>query len=109
MYIQNIIKRTLLGIFAFGVIGYALYATTPLLSGPQITINSQEDSANNEVITIRGIAKRTKELHIFDKLVDMNEDGEFSEYIIKHDLYTVVIIKATDKWGKSKEIKLNIN
>jgi hypothetical protein len=108
MYLQKLLKRIALILFATIILVYSGYKLTPIIRGPEITIISTDSQSLEGLIMVKGVAKRVKELRIFDKVLDMTEMGEFSTNIVKNEPYTNIIIRGTDKWGKEKVIKINV-
>jgi hypothetical protein len=109
MHLQKLIKQVIFTLFALTVVTYTGYKLVPLLSGPKIIISSTDSKESAGLIIVRGQAIRTKELKIFDKIIEMNDKGEFVDTVIRHDPYTTVIISAKDRWGKNDTVQLLVN
>jgi hypothetical protein len=90
------------------VLGYSTYRIYPLISGPKITIisPSKGEVVSSEVIKIKGIALRAKEVKVFDRIISIDPEGNFEEEIIKQHPYTDVIVTAKDKYGRIATQKL---
>lgn len=104
MYLQIILKRIFLGLFILVTLAYIIYSLIPILSGPQIVIEKSDVEGEANLVEISGLTKRAKELKIFDRVAELDQNGRFNEIILKQDPYTEVIITATDKWGKANKL-----
>jgi hypothetical protein len=84
------------------VLGYSAYSLYPLVSGPSIEITSPKpgEKIESNVIKIKGVIKRAKEVKIFDRVISIDPEGNFEEEIVRQDAYTDIVITVKDKYGR---------
>lgn len=102
MYLRNLLIKILIGTVVTVVLSYAAYRVYPLVSGPKILITSptKGETVIGNIIKIKGVVKRAKEVKIFDRVITLDPEGNFEEDIVKQDTYTDIIITAKDKYGR---------
>ena len=90
--------------------GYAFFRTKDLLAGPKITIISPENGASLTVSAtlIRGTAKNISSLSLDDRPIYVDDKGNFSEIMALSPGYNILSLKAEDKFGKKKEVALEL-
>jgi hypothetical protein len=84
-------------------VGYGLFRAYPLLEGPEITIYSPEegDKVSNKTFELSGKVSRVKEVTIQGRPIPIGTDGHFTETLIADSPYTILILTATDYYGKT--------
>lgn len=102
MYLRNLLLRILIGTVVIVILGYASYRIYPLFSGPKIEITSplKGEAITGNIIKIKGVVKRAKEVKIFDRIINLDPEGNFEEDIIKQEIYTDIVVTAKDKYGR---------
>ena len=80
------------------------------LYGPIITINSPSEGEiiKTETFYVDGNVKNVKNISINGKDITIDEKGNFKEEIVAKSPYTLVVIEAIDKYGKTKEQILEV-
>lgn len=89
---------------------YGAFRAYPLLIGPQITIIQPLDgeSVASTTFQITGVVKRASTIILQGKPITINEKGEFSETLVASPPYTILVLVATDKYGKSATTTLRV-
>lgn len=80
---------------------YGIFRAYPLLSGPKITIYSPEDGdiVASSTFQISGQVLRAKEITLQGKPITIDTDGNFTETLVTHSPYTILVLVATDTYG----------
>jgi hypothetical protein len=108
MYLRNLIFKIAIISFIVITLVYSGLKLKPILSGPEITIYSPQngDDVASTTFMISGRVLRAKEIKIFDRVITVNEKGEFEERLVSFAPYTIIKISATDRFGRSDEKEL---
>lgn len=91
-----------LGIFLIIVFIYGIYRMYPLFIGASITVYSPMDGevVASTTFQVSGKVERAREIKIQGKPITINTENIFTETLISHYPYTLIVIEATDKYGK---------
>ena len=86
-------------------IGYTTYEIQKVILGPQIEVLSPKNGSlvSNSFIEISGIAKNIKEISLNDRNIYTDEQGNFKEQLLLAYGYNVLVLKASDKFGRKIE------
>ncbi len=85
------------------ILGYILFQARFLVIGPQITLtNSPKIEQNAEVIMIEGVAKNIVSITLNDRPIFINEDGKFLEPLILENGYSIMTLRARDRYGREE-------
>lgn len=86
-------------------IGYTLYEIQKVVLGPRIEVLSPTNGilVSNPFTEISGIAKNIKEINLNDRKIFIDEQGNFKEELLLAYGYNVMILKASDKFGRKTE------
>ena len=97
---RRIIIRICIGII-FMLIAVYVYTNIRLpWSDPSLTINdSYRTISSDGTITVQGVAKRANSLTLNGSVVLLDRSGEFSDTITIPMGYSVLEIKASDRFG----------
>jgi hypothetical protein len=104
-----IIRNTLIVIVICAIGGYAGFQSKKIISGPQITIQSPSTtSADKSTIDVTGIVKNVSVVTLNDRLIPIDETGQFKEKVLLYPGYNIIKLKVTDKFGAfvTKELQL---
>ncbi len=91
-------------IFALMLLSYAAFQARHLIIGPTISIenpSSENLLSLKELIEIRGKAQNISSISLNDRPIFINEDGQFSEKLLLAKGYTIMTIKAEDRFGRA--------
>ena len=84
------------------IASYTLFALSPLLRGPHLVVNLPRKTDHGTVI-IEGIATRVSTLSINGLPTPITHEGVFSIERAYPAGYTVVIVSASDRFGRTTE------
>ncbi|HEY9583490.1 MAG TPA: hypothetical protein VJI66_00820 [Candidatus Paceibacterota bacterium] len=107
-------KKTLqisLSVLAVGfIVGYAYFAFRGYIHGPEIIIYEPINGSiiSTSTIVIKGQALRVQEIVLSGRPIFIDEKGNFTETLLLFPGYNVSLIKATDKFGRIIEYKLEL-
>lgn len=83
------------------LLGYSLLQAYPFLAGPTLSVEAIQKE--NGLTTISGQAKRVSGVWINDLPVPTTEDGQFTVERAYTEGYTVVTVRALDRFGRERE------
>jgi len=113
---KKILKIVSLSVFAFFIITYTFFRSQDLIFGVKIidvrmvtkttpdrtTVRSGEKSTDS-IIQITGNAKNAVNLTLDNRIISINQKGDFNETIALLSGYNIISIKAKDEFGNSDE------
>lgn len=107
---QAIIGSSLVGLLLLASLVYAYIQSRNLIYGPSIAILSPINGSglDNPLVTIKGATKNVATLTLNDRQIFPDESGNFTETLVLPSGYTIISIKATDKFGKKTEQTLSL-
>ncbi len=87
-----------------------MFRAVPLLSGPSIEVYSLKDGEKvaSTTFEISGRALRAKEITLQGKPISVNTEGYFTERLVASSPYTIIVLVATDRYGRREIKKLNL-
>ena len=110
----NKLKIFFFFILSILIIIYTFYKISDYFIGPKLTIISPIDgqTVNEETFFVKGNIKNVKEIKLNGREINIDEKGNFKEELITHSPITIIVINATDRYGKTLEkilkvVKLN--
>jgi hypothetical protein len=106
---KTIIRNVLVVIIICAIGGYAGFQSKKIISGPQITIQSPATtSAGSSAVDVSGIVKNVSVVTLNDRLIPIDETGQFKEKVLLYPGYNVIKLEATDKFGAhvTKELQM---
>lgn len=101
-------KRTVHAPFLLGALGivvvilYSAYVALPFFQGPQIHIDTPGHTVDGTVY-LSGTTERVSKLSINELEVPITDTGAFAVERAFPAGYTVVVIKASDRFGRNRE------
>ena len=106
----SLLKAGFFVLFGFVIIGYSLYQSQKLLSGPVITVFTPENGAtyNQTLIEIDGRARNIAYLNLDDRPIFTDKDGYFKEKILLSPGYNVIKLDAKDKFKTYTEKRIEV-
>lgn len=80
-----------------------MFKAYPLVSGPSITIyNPHEgDIVASTTFEVSGKVSKVKEITLQGRPIPIGTDGHFAEILLAQKPYTILVITATDFYGKT--------
>jgi len=84
-------------------VSYGAFKTFPLVLGPSITIYNPRDgdTVARTTFELSGQVTRVKEITINGRPIPIGTDGHFTEILTAQAPFTVLVIVATDFYGKT--------
>lgn len=91
--------------------GYTVFRTKDLVAGVHLEVSgiTNYESYNDPLLMVSGNARRATELIINGRKIYITKEGDFSEKLLLLPGLNIISIKATDKFGKSKEKTFRVN
>lgn len=82
---------------------YGAFRAYPLLVGPTITIYNPHDgdTVSSTTFELSGQVSRVKEITVQGRPIPIGTDGHFTEILLAQKPYTIIVLIATDFYGKS--------
>lgn len=92
------------------VVGYGVFRIYPFLMGPVITIYYPKDGeeVGTSTFQISGKVERAKEIKLQGRPITINTEGLFTETLVTHSPYTILVIEAVDTYGKKVQTILQV-
>lgn len=92
-----------LSILIILTIGYGLFRAYPLVAGPSITIYNPQDGdyVASSTFEISGQVKRANLITLQGKPITIDTEGYFTETLVAHSPYTILILVARDGYGET--------
>jgi hypothetical protein len=91
-------------------VGYGIFQSQKIISGPKITI---ESPTTGQVLTksdidISGVATNISAISLNDRPIFIDESGKFSEKLMLYPGYNIIKLRAEDKFGSQVEKDLEL-
>ncbi len=102
---KKILKIVSLAVFVLFIIVYAFFISKDLIFGVKIknvNITDGEKMTDN-ILKITGNARNAVNLTLNDRVISVDQKGNFDETIALLSGYNVISIKAKDEFGNSDE------
>lgn len=92
------------------VIGYAYYRTRDYFTGPIVTITSPISgmATTTHVVVVTGTVKNSVAVTMNDRKIFLDENGMYAEKLLLPDGYTIIEVKAEDRFNRSTKKRLEI-
>ncbi len=90
-------------LFVLTLFGYTFFRTENLIVGPQIVIESPTNGStlSDPYVEIRGHAHNVSYLSLNGAQIFTDESGAFSEKLLAPYGYTIMTLKARDRYGRT--------
>jgi hypothetical protein len=88
--------------FLMVLVFYSIYQGRNLLFGAHLSVAPITQSTDDSVLTVSGIAGRTKQLTINGRPAPLDASGTFSESVALLPGLNVITVASTDSFGKTK-------
>lgn len=104
-------RRLLLLLALVIIVGYGIFEARKLIEGPTITILEPRDgtATSSALVTVSGTAENIAFLTINDAPAYTDETGKFVYRFSPPAGYTVVVVAATDRFGRRASESISIN
>ncbi len=100
-------KMVIAAAILLSLLVYVFFQSKDFISGPQISITYPTEGIylDDTFVSVKGTAHRVAYLSLNDRPIFVNESGVFEEALLAHEGYTILSLKATDRFGREREIK----
>lgn len=100
--LRSTVKRYALTLLVLTACIYGIFRAYPLLVGPRITIYYpyNGDTVASTTFEVSGKVLRSKEITLQGKSITIDTDGTFRETVVAYYPYTILVVTATDSYGK---------
>ena len=95
--------KVALAIFFVLLVGYAYYEARAMLYGPRIIIAAETLATREPLAVIEGRAENITELRMNGAPISVTEDGVFKEPIILTPGGNLIVLDATDRYGRVRQ------
>jgi uncharacterized protein (DUF58 family) len=111
---RRLVQYGLLLCFGVGFVLYVLFQARFLTAGPTLTLEQNLPNPQAErVVTLSGTARNIVSMTLNGRAVFTDASGYFREDVILENGYTIVTLKAEDRYGRvrtySREFVYNQN
>lgn len=92
-----------LGVLILISLVYGGFRAYPLIAGPTVTIYNPHDgdTVASTTFELSGQVSRVKEITVQGRSIPIGTDGNFAEILIAQLPYSIIVITATDFYGKT--------
>ena len=96
--------RVAIAIVLLLLVGYGLKEAYPLLSGPEIEIQSPTnyETATTSPVLVSGVARRTETLYLNGGPLLIDEKGRFNTSLTLPKGGAILSLTATDRFGRTR-------
>jgi hypothetical protein len=103
-------RVTMVVIFALFIGWYSYFQSRKLIGGPQIVIESPQNGATvkESLVEIKGKASNIKDISLNDRPIFIDEQGNFDEKLLVPPGYTIMSMKADDRFGRKTSQTLEL-
>lgn len=96
-----LVKGVLVAIVIGAILWYAHFQARFFIAGPQIELESPQDVHQQEqMVEVRGHAQNIVELTLNGRPIHTNEGGYFEEELVVPEGYTIMTLRAKDRYGR---------
>ena len=80
---------------------YALAQAWPLIEGPTLTLAGEDAPSTDErAMTITGVARNVTAITLNGRPIFTDEQGLFNETVVLENGYTILTLRAEDRYGR---------
>jgi hypothetical protein len=104
--LSSVIKWVLLAASITLLGWYGLFQARYLITGPTLTLDETVVGSYTEpVARLTGTAQHVTSLTLNDRPIFVDEEGAFDERLVLEQGYTIMTLKAYDRYGRSIKIE----
>lgn len=106
---KQLIKVSLLSLLFAFIIGYAYFRSRDAIWGITIT-SSVADGASfdSKLVTLTGNVPHTSRFTVNGRELLVDKNGDFTDTLLLQDGYTILELKASDRFGRIKSKILHV-
>lgn len=107
---KMIIKTLFIAFFVLIIVGYGIFQSQKIISGPKISVTSPTTGQTlaKSDIDITGVAANISAISLNDRPIFIDESGSFSEKLMLYPGYNIIKLRAEDKFGSKVEKDLEL-
>ncbi len=90
---------------AVGVVLYISYQARFLLQGPVVTLEALESVQTRTAVTVKGNAQNIVAITLNGRPIFTDESGNFKEALILENGYTIMTLRAEDRFGRETVVQ----
>ncbi len=83
---------------------YALFQARLLIAGPSLELDERAVAHSVQMTEISGTAHNVSGLTLNGRAIFTDEAGQFREFVVLERGYTIMTLRAEDRYGRSAEI-----
>lgn len=103
--IQRILRFTLLFVLLIGILWYASFQARNLLGGPRVLLDPEPSVVQQaRTISLTGTTENITEITLNGRQISTNEEGRFEETLVLENGYTIMTLRARDRFGRSVSV-----
>lgn len=103
MSLGIVLRRLGMVLAAGALVAYALWEARFLIAGPTLTLAAEPPTAQiSRTVTIAGAARNISEITLNGRPIFTDKDGNFSEQVVLESGYTILTLRARDRYGREK-------
>ena len=91
-------------VFASLFLWYALFQARLLIAGPSLELDSLAVTHSERVAVISGTAHNVSSLSLNGRPIFTNDEGYFHESVVLERGYTIMTLRAEDRYGRTAEV-----
>ena len=100
--LRTLIKTAAIVVVLILVVGYITYQARYLIIGPVLKLTTETEPVYSErIIEIAGIASNASYITLNGRPIFTNETGIFREPLVLENGYTIMTIRAEDRYGRT--------
>ncbi len=105
-----ILKTLFIAFFVLSIVGYGIFQSKKIISGPKISISSPTSGQvlTESLIDVAGIATNISAISLNDRPIFIDESGAFSEKLMLYPGYNIIKLRSEDKFGSTVENDLEL-
>ncbi|MEK7185247.1 MAG: hypothetical protein AAB726_01365 [Patescibacteria group bacterium] len=104
------VRVSIIALICVAIAGYALYEARNIIAGPVIFVDEPTNGATTRqsLLEVRGRTKNISSITLNDRPITVDESGIFKEEITLTTGYNVAKVSGQDRFGRQKEILVEI-
>ncbi len=97
-------------ILSLALLVLIFFQSKEFLAGPSIVITSPQNGAtlSSSLLHVDGVAKRVSFITLNDRQIYVDETGKISEELLLQYGYNIISLKATDRFNRKVEKRLEL-
>lgn len=99
--LPTLLTYLLIGLASALLVSYVIFQARLMIAGPQVELTTELDTIQSDrQIVLNGKAKNITDITLNGRPIVTDEAGNFEEQLVLENGYTIVSIKAHDRYGR---------